>query len=150
MNPYLSSGLGEGFSPWCLSCNDVVDCKTEIFFLKDFMFDFQAFYGGAGVLSGFLKLPSFIPFTCYNFCFPFLKTGKLPVFPQQTGRTASLFQNNIRNWAEGRQDSQMFCSKAVPDCSHKLGVFVMLWDFLLSHLRTLVSGSCVTDVSHVP
>lgn len=101
MNPYLLSGLGEGFSLLCLSCNDVVCCKTEIWFLKGVMFDFQAFYGEARILGGFLKLPGFIPFTCYNFCFLFLKTGKPPVFPQQAGRTASLFLNNIRKRAGG-------------------------------------------------
>lgn len=47
------------------------------------MFDF---FGGARILSGLLELPSFIPFTCCNFCFLFLESGKLPVFPQQAGR----------------------------------------------------------------
>lgn len=51
MNPYLLSGLGEDFSLWRLSCSHVVGCKTEIWFLKGFMFDFPAFLAGLEYLA---------------------------------------------------------------------------------------------------
>lgn len=51
MNSYLLSGLGEDFSLWHLSGSHVVGCKTEIWFLKGFMFDFPAFLAGLEYLA---------------------------------------------------------------------------------------------------
>lgn len=93
-----------------------------------FMFDFSGLFWGARIFSGFLKRPSFIPFTCYNLCFLFLKTGKLPVFPQKAGRTSSLLLYNIRSQAGGGRTVKC-CVTKLCLTSHELGVFIMLWDF---------------------
>lgn len=66
------------------------------------MFDFQASFWGLEYLVVSWNCPVlfFLPATT----FLFLESGKLPVFPQQAGRTSSLVLNNIRNWAGGEAE----------------------------------------------
>lgn len=85
MNPYLLPGLGEGF-PYSVSLvGMLLVARQKFVFWRVSCLTFRPFLG-ARILSGLLELPSFIPFTCCNFCFLFLESGKLPVFPQQAGR----------------------------------------------------------------
>lgn len=79
MNLYLLSGPGEGFSLWCLSCNDVVGCRTEIWFLKGFMFDFSGLFWGARILSGFLY-----SFYLVQLLFPVSENRKTSCFPSKS------------------------------------------------------------------
>lgn len=96
--------LGQGRVPTCgVSCDRGGGCKTETWFLAGSVFDFRAFLFLARVLTGFLK-PSvqFNSFYLLQLLFP-------DATAQQTGRTSSLFSNNIRNWGWGKHENRMFC-----------------------------------------
>lgn len=128
MNPYLFSWLGEGFPYGVSLVRMLLVARQKFVFWKVLCLTFSPFLGELEYLVVSWNCPVLFLLPAATSVSCFWNQENL-LFSLNKQVVSSLVLNNIGNWAGGRQDSQMFCYKAVPDCSHQLGVFIMLWDF---------------------